>query len=255
MMRFGLGAAFAAVIAYAAYRARALSAGGTVAAFAVGTAVFGALGLRGAATLLAFFVPSVLLTRVGRARKRALRGVAESAPRNGWQVLANGGAAALCALGASSGGDPLRAAFAGAFAAACADTWGTEIGTLARRRPVSILSFRPIDAGLSGGVSLPGTAATIAGALFIAGVASLLRLAPFGAVAAGGIAGALLDSVVGASLQALRWCPSCARECETLRHTCGTLTTPRRGVSWIQNDAVNLLATLCGALVAGILAR
>ena len=53
------------------------------------------------------------------------------------------------------------------------------------------------------------------------------------------IAGALADSVLGASLQALRWCPACECDCETLRHDCGTQTMLRRGANWLENDGVN----------------
>ncbi|HLY03987.1 MAG TPA: DUF92 domain-containing protein [Candidatus Cybelea sp.] len=253
MIRLAAGAALAAGVALAAYRARALSLDGAIAAFVIGTIVVGAGGWNSAAVLLAFFVPSALLTAVGRERKRSLRGTQQPAPRNAWQVLANGGVAALCAIAALGTSTAFNAAFAGAFAAASADTWGTEIGTLARRRPVSILTFRPIEAGLSGGVSLLGTLATIAGALCVAIVASLLRVAPLWPVAVAGVAGALLDSVAGASLQARQWCPACSCECETPQHYCGTPTTMRRGVRWIQNDAVNLMATLCGAIVAAAL--
>ena len=157
MIRLAIGAALAAGVALAAYRARALSLDGAIAAFVVGTIVVDAGGWSSAAVLLAFFVPSALLTRLGRERKRSLRGTHEAAPRNAWQVLANGGVATLCAIAAVDANVPFSAAFAGAFAAASADTWGTEIGTLARRRPVSILTFRPMEPGLSGGVSLLGT--------------------------------------------------------------------------------------------------
>jgi uncharacterized protein (TIGR00297 family) len=253
VIRPAVGAALAAGVALAAYRSRALSSDGAIAAFAVGTIVVAAGGWSGAAVLLAFFLPSALLTRMGRERKRSLRGTREPAPRTAWQVVANGGVATLCAVAVLVASAPFNAAFAGAFAAASADTWATEIGTLARRRPVSILTFRPIETGLSGGVTVVGTCAMIAGALCVALVASLLRVAPLLPVVAAGIAGALLDSIVGASLQARQWCPRCSCECETPLHYCGTPTTMRRGVRWIQNDAVNLTATLCGALVAAAL--
>jgi uncharacterized protein (TIGR00297 family) len=202
--------------------------------------------------LFAFFVPSTLLSRLGRARKRALHGD-EPEARNAWQVLANGGVAAIAALAGLHGGTPLAAAFAGAFAAASADTWGTEIGLLARGAPVSLLTFRRVTPGLSGGVTATGIAATLAGAVCVAAVAALLGLAPFWSVAAGGVAGALLDSLLGASLQALRWCPQCRCDCETRVHACGSPAELRRGAGWLENDAVNFAATLCGALVAALL--
>lgn len=251
------GGLLAAAVALVALRAKALTLDGAIAAFVVGTVVFGAAGWPGAAVLLAFFVPSSLLTRVGRARKRRQLADVDHTARNGWQVLANGGVAALCALGALHWRAPFEAAFAGAIAAASADTWATEIGTLSSRPPVSIVTLRPVQTGISGGVSALGIAASAAGAVCVAVVAWLVRIAWLPAVAAGGFAGSLLDSLLGATLQSRRWCPSCGIECETFVHRCGTQTQtqPRGGIPWLQNDAVNFAATLCGALVAAVIAR
>ena len=249
MTQIALGAVLAGAVALLAYRVRTLTFGGAVAAFVVGAAVFGAGGWRAAAVLFAFFIPSAVLSRVGSQRKRTA-GDQKQTPRNAWQVFANGGVAAVCIVAASNGSAPLAAAFAGAFAAASADTWGTEIGMLSRRTPVSILTLRPVAAGLSGGVTLLGSIASVGGAFCVALTAWLVHLAPLWGVALGGIAGALADSLLGASLQALRWCPSCSRECETERHSCGTPTVLRRGIAWITNDVVNSVATICGALVA-----
>ncbi len=253
MTQFAIGAALAAVVAAAAYRARALTVDGAWAAFAVGAIVFGAQGWAGAAVLLAFFVPAIAFSRIGAARKRALGDVAKHGPRDAMQVIANGGIAACCAIAALRGGSAFAAAFAGAFAAAAADTWATELGVLSRREPVSILGFAPVAAGLSGGVTFPGTLASLAGAIVVGAIAAAVGMAPWWIVAAGGVAGATLDSLVGASLQAQRWCAACGRACETNPHRCGTATTLRRGIAWLENDAVNLIATLGGALGAGIL--
>lgn len=254
MTQFVIGAALAAVVAAVAFRVRALSSSGAIAAFAVGTAIFGAGGWPGAAVLFAFFIPATLLSRVGAERKRALAGGGHG-PRSGWQVLANGGVAALCASFGLHAGAMLAAAFAGAFAAASADTWATEVGVLAKRRPISILTLRPIATGMSGGVTPIGLLASVAGAACVAGAAALLHLAPFASVAAGGVAGALADSVLGASLQAMRWCPQCRCDCETRTHVCGAQTELRHGEGWLENDGVNLIATLCGAVVATLLAN
>ncbi|HZO94033.1 MAG TPA: DUF92 domain-containing protein [Candidatus Baltobacteraceae bacterium] len=247
---------------------------GALAAFVVGTLIYGSGGIGFTIVLLAFFVPSIALSRVGRARKRALDTVAKGGARDAWQVAANGGIAALAAVAwAQRPYVAEAAAFAGALAAANADTWATEIGTLARRPPRSILTFRRLETGLSGGVSLPGTLAEIAGALWIGLVAlagALLAyrfmvapyltpdpgpLAPLLlAVPAGGVAGATVDSLLGATVQELRWCPVCERACESDPHACGTPTTLHRGVRGVSNDVVNVLATLAGAAVAFALA-
>lgn len=254
MIQAAAGAALAFAAAAIAWRARALTKGGAVAAFAVGTAVFAAGGWRAALVLFAFFIPSALLSRVGRERKASLAEIGKHGARDAWQVLANGGIAALCALLATRGGAAFAAAFAGAFAAAAGDTWGTEIGTLARGAPRSIVTLRPVATGISGGVTVTGTLATVAGAAVVAGVARWTGVAGFWAVAAGGIAGALFDSALGATLQAQRWCARCNCACETDPHSCGSPADLRRGAAWIENDAVNLAATVCGALVAGAIA-
>lgn len=206
-------------------------------------------------------MPSVGLGRVGRRRKKRLVDIGKGGPRDAWQVLANGGVATLCAVFAAPGwsssersGDTRRwmAAFAGAYAAATADTWGTEIGTLARGTPRSILSGRPVPTGLSGGVTRCGTLAELAGAGWIGLCAATALRSPgmFVPVAAGGLIGALADSLLGATVQELRRCPACARTCETDPHVCGTPTMLVRGIRGFSNDLVNFAATLAGAVAA-----
>jgi uncharacterized protein (TIGR00297 family) len=227
-----------------------LSRSGMIAAAIVGALVWIFAGWQGVLVLLAFFIPSTAISRLGRARKRALVDIGKHGPRDAMQVLANGGIATAAAVLSHWFGAPLLAAFAGAFAAASADTWATEIGTLAKGAPRSILTFKPLAPGLSGGVTWQGSAAQIAGAAIVALVAVLVHVAPFWPVLIGGVAGSLADSLLGASLQTQRFCPQCQRECETNPHVCGTPTVARRGLRWFDNDAVNFVATLIGGLVA-----
>ena len=176
LSNFDVGAVGSAAIAVVAYRARSLDGGGAVAAFAVGTATYGALGPPGAAVLLGFFVTSVAFSRMGKMRKeKAFADIGKTGPRDAAQVFANGGVAAICALLAFWVDARYAVAFAGAFAAATADTWGTEIGSLARLQPRSILTRKPIATGLSGGVTAVGLLAEFAAALLIALVAHVLR--------------------------------------------------------------------------------
>jgi uncharacterized protein (TIGR00297 family) len=248
--QFSIVVVAASIIAYAAHRAHALTLTGAISAFFVGTATVLGLQVPGAVVLLTFFISSVALSRLGKTRKKQLIDIGKQGARDGLQVLANGGIAALCALAVLSGNHRWASAFAGAFAAATADTWGTEIGTLAARAPHSILTGKAIARGLSGGVTLIGTLAEFAGALLIALTATSVGIHGFAAIMLGGCCGALTDSLLGAGLQSLRWCPRCERACETLTHLCGTTTEPHRGLQWVTNDLVNFAATLCGAVVA-----
>ena len=222
------------------------------------------LGVLGAfAVLLAFFFTSIALSRVGIARKQRLIDLSKGGPRDAWQVAANGGVATLCAviaalLSRGSGAPPHVAyamfwAYAGAYAAATADTWATEIGSAFGGTPLSLAGFQRVAPGLSGGVTLVGTVAMIAGAAWIAFVWSALAGGgfAFAVVTVAGCAGALVDSLLGATLQSMFRCPKCERTTELELHVCGTQTIAERGLPWLTNDAVNAIATLTGAVVAG----
>jgi len=275
-----IGAVFAGVVTLVAWRARALTRSGAIAAFVVGTLTYAAGAIGFTLVLLAFFVSSVVLSRVGRARKRALTDIGKGGARDAMQVIANGGVATACAVGFGLTHDVRWAvAFAGAYAAATADTWATEIGTLAGQTPRSIVNFRPVATGLSGGITLAGTLAEIGGALWIgifAPLGILLAIianpADFGwsshtasivgigvrevvVVPLAGIVGATVDSLLGATVQELRRCDVCDRTCETDPHACGNPTRLVRGVRGMSNDLVNLLATAAGAGAAVALAR
>jgi uncharacterized membrane protein len=66
-----------------------------------------------------------------------------------------------------------------------------------------------------------------------------------------GLAGSLFDSLLGATVQAMYYCPADNKETEKHPlHTCGTKTVHIRGWSWLDNDWVNFACGAVGALVA-----
>jgi uncharacterized protein (TIGR00297 family) len=215
---------------------RWLTVDGAVAALLVGAAELWGLGWRGAALLVAFFVSGSVLTRAATGR---------GGRRNARQVLANGGIAALAGLRGS------WVISAGALAAATADTWATEIGAFSPSPPRFITTGARVARGASGGVTVLGTLGGVGGAIGIAALAHLL--APSGTrpraalVLVAGVTGMLADSVVGATAQGLYECAACGARSERGDLVCHEPVRLIRGWRWLDNDAVNLVATLVGA--------
>ncbi len=239
-------------------RVRSLSASGFAAALVIGTLSVSA-GWSWGILLIAHFAAASVLSRIGEDEKA---GLAESmlekgAQRDARQVLANGGLYGLAALAYQISGCPLWYAVGiGALAASAADTWATEIGALATQTPVSIISGRPVSVGTSGGVTVIGSVAALGGAVFIAAGATFARWpVPFTAVVLGGLAGALSDSLLGATLQARRWCDACEKATERRVHDCGRPTRHTGGLAALENDGVNAVCSVVGALIALLLTR
>jgi uncharacterized protein (TIGR00297 family) len=231
--------------------------GGEYAAFAVGTAaVIG--GVMWALSLLVFFYSSILLGdwRAGDKRQRSRTVLPETRSRDAWQVLANGGLFAGAAIGWGLFGSWQAGLFAfGALATAAADTWATEVGMALAATPISLLTGEAVTPGTSGGVSAYGSAAAVVGAFVIALCAVVSFTVPFDvprleAVFVGGLAGALADSLLGATLQSKRFCEICESWTERRVHTCGYRSHHVKGVRWMTNDLVNFIATALGGLTA-----
>lgn len=253
--RLILGMLFSILIGGLAFRLGALSSSGWLGAALVGTAVFGFGGWPWALLLIAFFVSASALTQYGLGRKaEAALDFAKGGPRDLGQALANGGiGAGLAILWGLFPHPALWWMFAGSLAAVTADTWATEVGLLSRRSPRRILDGRPVPPGTSGAITLEGT---IAGGLGALGIGILaVGLSPVGGsigmalwVGLSGFLGMLLDSLLGATVQRIYWCERCAKETERPIHRCGQPARPLRGWRWLNNDGVNALAALAGAL-------
>jgi uncharacterized protein (TIGR00297 family) len=249
-MQLLAGFLLALLIAFLAYRAHSLSRSGALAAVLVGTVIFGVGGWQWAVLLLTFFISSSGLTRAFKRRKRGLsEKFSKGGQRDAGQVLGNGGLAMLfAALHYFFPTAPwVWLAFAASLAAVNADTWATELGVLNPNPPRMITDLRKVvEKGTSGGISWIGTLASLAGSGLIGLLAALLAPQPLSPliglwVTLAGLLGSLFDSFLGASVQAIYHCPTCEKETERHPlHTCGTSTTLKRGLPWLDNDLVNL---------------
>lgn len=236
-----------------------LSLSGSIATFLLAVIVYGIGGWLWTVPILMFFIASSLLSKYGKAKKKRLELIFDkSSKRDSGQVAANGGLAGMIIVlwFCFPDWEQLYLLYLASIAAVTADTWGTEIGTLLKGKPRSIITLRPVDVGTSGGVSLAGFAGGAVGAGLIAASAAIFDSAMITwsialKLVLSGVIGSIVDSLLGATVQAQY---VTAEGGITERTTIdGVLTTLVRGFRWMNNDLVNLSCGLSGALVAYLL--
>lgn len=261
---FWLALLLSAGIATSAWSLRWLNKAGAVATGLVGLLVFWLGGGEAAVPLVAFFVSSSILSVLGKARKRQMAGHSEAGSRrDAWQVWANGGTAvALVILHRVLAfhipldtNRVIQVLFLASIATVNADTWATEIGGLLAKSPRLLSTWRTAPAGTSGAISIAGTLAAAFGALFIPFCTVRLwglTTAEFVAVAWAGFLGSLFDSILGAGMQGQY------RDRATGTVTENAVIDGRKGnlvhgLAWIDNNVVNLLASISGAVFCWVL--
>lgn len=200
-----------------------LTVAGGIAAFVIAMLMGAAWAWNGLALLGSFFLLAVMATRKG---KVANRENSHQEKRDVWQVLANGGVAALCTIPVIMNPHWTSRSLliaGGALSAATADTLSSELGTIWGKRFVNILTWKADQKGLDGVVSLEGTLAGMGGSTVIGLVACwYLPFVYIPAIVLAGLGGNLVDSILGAALER--------------KHRIG-------------NNMVNLVNTLTGALL------
>ena len=201
----------------------------------------------------AFFLSGSLISRLGKAKKAGPASLHQrDGPRGMAQVIANAGPAILMALAyCVTGREVFLLAVIISFGAAGADTFSSEIGMLSGAQPVHLLTFRKMQKGISGGVTLLGMCGGVLGASILAALA----LPRFGwegfiAVLLLGTLGSLIDSIIGAAFQAKYRLPDGSlTERKTLE---GAPLPLAKGASWMNNDVVNFISPLVCAVIGVI---
>ena len=157
------------VLAIVGYLVRSVDASGAIFGWLLGAMVVIASPAMYVA-LLTFFIIGTACTKLGYKRKAAI-GLAQEkgGRRSAEHAFANAGVAAICAI-AVWRGLGLVPLFMGitALATAAADTAGSEIGQLLGRRAFMPLTFRRVERGTEGAISIEGTIAGILAALAVA---------------------------------------------------------------------------------------
>ena len=206
-VRIFLAVGIALTFALAARALRQVDRYGALAGFGLAVAIYLGFGYKSFLVLLSFFVLGSAATRFGYAQKAA-RGIAEArAGARGWrEALANTSAAAFFALVSllTLHQAAFLAAFVASLAEAAGDTVSSEIGKWLSPQAYLVSTFRAVPAGENGGVSAPGSLAGLAACAAIVALGAALGMcgkASAGLALTGAIAGNLLDSLLGATLE------------------------------------------------------
>lgn len=242
---------FICFVLFFAYVKNKISLDGLAAAFIVGAGIYSLGHELLAFALVTFFVLGSFITKLKNENKiKGEQGQGFSSARNWKQVLANSlPALLLSALYYFSGSKGYLLLAFSVFSAASSDTFASELSMLTSCKVYSILSFKEVRRGLSGGVSIAGLFFSFLGSLLLSLFACpIFSFKGFVLVALLGFLGSIIDSFLGATLQR-----------KYLNHE-GYLQDKKafqgqkasKGFEFVSNNTVNLM-TLCFVVLIGFI--
>lgn len=242
------------------YTKKALTVAGIVTALGMDIIISLALGNFGFSVLAFFFVGSVVIDKIKKHGKKAGQSENKDVEKRGdcrstVQVLANGGVATVAAIAfLLTGNQAFVIAFVASLAEAFADTVASGVGSFASGA-YDVFHMRPCVKGISGGMSVIGTLASLVSAFSVAlvafafgriGVKSVLIIGLFGFL------GGVFDSMLGSLAQIKYKCTVCGSVTEKEEH-CGKKCERFSGIVFVDNDFVNLMGTVFAAVLAAVL--
>jgi uncharacterized protein (TIGR00297 family) len=235
------------VLAIAGYALHSVNLSGLIAGWILGTIIIIGGGSALYLPLMAFFIIGTLVTKLGYKRKSTAGLAQEGGGRRGAShAFANAGVAALCAIAVWRGLSvlPLLMGVTALATAAC-DTTGSEIGQLFGRRAFLATTFRRVEPGTEGALSIEGTLAGIfaAAAVAITGVAATIHHYRSG----------FIGSVVIARSRTVAVITLCAFLGSYAESLAGNWN--RKHGSGIPNGVLNFFNTVMGALLFYIASR
>lgn len=247
-----LAVLFAAGIAYLSFKHKFLTNSGIISSCIFAIVLFGFGSWKWSIPIVTFFFTSSVLTNIRNRTNKISDEKITPLGRDYLQVLSNGIIPlSLFIIYIFTEIEILYLLFCSSVAAVTADTWGTEMGGLRQNSTVLIISFKKVEQGTSGGVSIMGTLASLLGA-FILGLVSLIWIKNnildfLIIITLSGFFGSLVDSILGATMQVKYVCSICGKSIELKEH-CNTASEKVKGLGFVDNNFVNLAASFSGCL-------
>ena len=231
---------------------KALTTKGLIAALVLDLVISLTLGNFGFILLLSFLVASILIDKVKKMRKSSDSITKRGDCRDEIQVIANGLIPMMLAVIFSCTFNPVfLVAYVAVLAEAFADTAASGFGVFSKST-FDLFKMRKCECGISGGMSVYGTLASLVGAFAF----SLLVL-PFGIknlliiiiVTVSAFLGVIFDSLLGSLLQVKYKCTVCGSLTEREWH-CEKPTKQVSGYRFFDNDVVNITSAVFSAAVS-----
>lgn len=226
---------------------KVLTRGGILCAVVVDVLISLFFGNLGFLALLLFLLLGVASDKVKNFKKEK-----KHECRTYFQVLANAGPAAACAVCYGIFSHPVfLVGFLAAMGEALADTLSSGIGSL-DTRVFDPFHMKKCEVGMSGGMSVLGTAAGAVGAAFMLLLGRAFVYIPVPLFIIGlacAFVGCVIDSLLGSLLQIKYRCAICLKITESKIH-CQKKATRVRGIAFFDNDMVNFLSSFFAAASA-----
>ena len=245
-----------ALAAFAALK-KSLTSGACVLAWVFAVIIAYCGGITAFTGLLFTFAFTIAAGKISKSKREKIESTIhkKKGPRDIVQIICNVMCGSICILAYGITSREIFAyGFFGAMAASLSDSLASELGILAKKDPVNICTMQKTKPGMSGGVTLWGLLCSLIGAMLIAvpAIFKISGIAPFIIITVSGFIAALIDSILGGSLQAKYECPVCGLISEKPLH-CDEKGKLVKGLSFLNNDGVNLLNNISGAVIAMIL--
>lgn len=248
LRQFLTGELLALITAVLSFYLRFLSLSGSAMLFVLASLIFGLGGWMWSVPILTFFILSSLLSKMGKQTKQKFKDTFEkSGVRDYAQVLANGGIGGILILfSALFPNNYWYKFYLLSIMISTADTWSTELGVLSKSKPRLITTFKSVEPGISGAISLVGTLGGLLGSSLILftglffvqfNLNIILWLMVFSVI------GNFLDSLMGATIQGQYQCQVCNKFTEKKNH-CNQPTKIISGFRIVGNDSVNFFSNL-----------
>ena len=186
-----------------------MTKGGWISAGILGSILWGCLSWQGWSSVVIYLLFGSLVTKIGYKFKMQ-KGIAEKrggrrGPENVWGSAATGLFFAIMVKLNFANLLLYKIGFAASFSAKLADTFGSEIGKRFGRNTYLITSFKKVDRGTEGGVSLEGTIASAVGAIFMSSImlscSIITTKYQFLIVSISGFLATISESIIGAKFQ------------------------------------------------------